>query len=656
MLFHDVFIHKRYPMITYTPELKRAIYDCINSMDSPLGRYDNNSSIDLNEVDFLKLIWDLPAMPSEDPRFRNAEADAHQHMVNNSDWSLDDALLKRFNLLAGDEKFFSRYIEVIVSPEVRNNRTEIENYVANINTLLKSIHCELAIVDFVNELPCYRLKEGLGHSIVPIDIVPNNIPIFINTTPSEFPAFLLKEYTWDDYGHKTRYSLYYFKNNETSGVSIGVVRIMNHREDNTYKLLNEGKIYSLDKDYCSLASEISYYTQIKNVLGSSYKNFLYAIRDAACFSQICDEFRETSGFRHSLLRQSTAEEALNYAIYVLAGYDINDPTSFVFKANIPYFNDAQLPIKLDFGRPFDKSNLNRIVALIGDNGVGKTSILSQIAECIVNGDHDRFTPHIPVFSKVISASYSIFDRFYNIEGSSFNYTYCGIQKKVADQMSLMTFDEQAKRRYEAIQIIKHHDRQYNLHRYLSKLLAKDVIDCIFDDDYNFIEDNFNKVQYRLSSGQYMLLNLTIEIVANIRQNTLILLDEPEVHLHPKGITTIVGIINSICNDFASCCIMATHSSLIIQNMLSRNVIIIDRELDGSPIIRPMRIESLGESLTTITEDVFGRSVISPYYIKMVKDLVEDKCDMDNILQSIQNNDVPISMSLRVLLEKYISEK
>ena len=59
-------------MITYTPELKRAIYDCINSMDSPLGRYDNNSSIDLNEVDFLKLIWDLPAMPSEDPRFRNA--------------------------------------------------------------------------------------------------------------------------------------------------------------------------------------------------------------------------------------------------------------------------------------------------------------------------------------------------------------------------------------------------------------------------------------------------------------------------------------------------------------------------------------------------------------------------------------------------------
>ena len=63
----------------------------------PLGRYGGGMSYeDLNVVDFLKLIWDLPAMRSEDDRFRNAEADAVQHMVNNDDWTLDDALLRRF--------------------------------------------------------------------------------------------------------------------------------------------------------------------------------------------------------------------------------------------------------------------------------------------------------------------------------------------------------------------------------------------------------------------------------------------------------------------------------------------------------------------------------------------------------------------------------
>ena len=87
-------------MIKYTQEIKRAIYNCISSMDYPLGRYSSGTSEDLNEVDFMKLIWDLPAMPSDDHRFRNAEADAYQHMINNNDWSLEYALLTRFNLLA----------------------------------------------------------------------------------------------------------------------------------------------------------------------------------------------------------------------------------------------------------------------------------------------------------------------------------------------------------------------------------------------------------------------------------------------------------------------------------------------------------------------------------------------------------------------------
>ena len=91
-------------MIHLTPEIKRAVYDKIMAQEQPLGCYESGASYDdLNVVDFLKLVWDLPAMPSEDERFRNAEADAYQHMVNNDDWSLDEALLKRFNLLAGEQ-------------------------------------------------------------------------------------------------------------------------------------------------------------------------------------------------------------------------------------------------------------------------------------------------------------------------------------------------------------------------------------------------------------------------------------------------------------------------------------------------------------------------------------------------------------------------
>ena len=107
-------------MIQLLPEVRRAVYDVIMAQQNPLGHYGEGMSYeDLNVVDFLKLIWDLPTMPSQDDRFRNAEADAYQHMVNNDDWTLEEALLRRFNLLAGAHKYFNKFVEVIVSSEVR---------------------------------------------------------------------------------------------------------------------------------------------------------------------------------------------------------------------------------------------------------------------------------------------------------------------------------------------------------------------------------------------------------------------------------------------------------------------------------------------------------------------------------------------------------
>ena len=192
---------------------------------------------------------------------------------------------------------------------------------------------------------------------------------------------------------------------------------------------------------------------------------------------------------------------------------------------------------------------------------------------------------------------------------------------------------------------------------MKMLLPEELVEPLFDDiTCEFKERVYLANHMKFSSGQSMLMNLIIEIVAHIRQNTLILIDEPEVHLHPKGITTFITILNRICKEFSSCCILATHSAVIIQELLSRNVIVMDRQEDGSPIVRPMRIESLGENLTTITEDVFGRNEVSPYYKKLVRNLVDEKDSMEEVLQVIQNNEVPVSMPLYMLIDKYFSEK
>jgi energy-coupling factor transporter ATP-binding protein EcfA2 len=220
----------------------------------------------------------------------------------------------------------------------------------------------------------------------------------------------------------------------------------------------------------------------------------------------------------------------------------------------------------------------------------------------------------------------------------------------------MSQEDVDKRRKESIFLIKLHDRHSQLYKYMRMLLPSELVDAMFNAIEEFDEGKYMAIHQYLSSGQSMLMNLIIEIVANIRHNTLILLDEPEVHLHPKGITKIINILNEICRDFSSCCVLATHSAVIIQELLSRNVIVMDREENGAPIVRPMRVESLGENLTTITEDVFGRSEVPPYYKKMVKMLVQNSRDLNQVLQAIQNNDVPISMPLYMLIDKYFSQK
>lgn len=638
----------------FSPEIRRSVYNSIVALGNFYGKYNEESQSygDLTIVDFLKLIWDLPTMKSEDPRYRNAEGDAVQHIINNDDWDTNEIFERRFNLLRGDDKYFVKFIEAVVSPTVRHDINEITEYVNAINEALIPAKYELVVEDYINRLPSYKLKKGLNHSATIRNVEINNIPFFVDATPSKFPAFEIDQYTWDDYSRKTRYKLYYWSK-EDSQRNIGVVKIMKKGQDVTYGNLPD-EFSNLDSEWCSLGQSLEYYSNIKLYLGNSYLTALSAIRDAACFSQICDDFFNDPIFKISLLRERTADTALQFAQYVLAGFDYKVDREFVYRTILPYDTNNAISVRFNFGKVYDKDNLNRIIAIIGNNGVGKTTLLSKLVESLVNRKYNDFTPQMPVFSKVIAASYSIFDRFYNINNTSYNYLYCGLR---ASENRLLSEEQLVARRKESSELIKSDDRRGTiLLDCMEKIMSKDLFDALFDDDGDFKEEVYLQIHERLSSGQKMLMNLIINIVGNIRANTLLIIDEPEVHLHPRGITEFVALVDKICKDYASCCIMATHSPIVIQELLSRNVIIMDRNVDGSPVVRPMRLESMGENLTTITQEIFGRNNNEPIFIKKIKRLVGKSTSLEDIINSIQNNDVPISMPLYLLIDKYFSEK
>lgn len=252
-------------MINLTPKVRRAVYDKIVSLGNFYGKYADGtySNDDLNVVNFLKQIWDLPAMRSEDPRFRNAEADATQHLINNDDWDTSYVFERRFNLLAGDQIYFVKFIELVVSPMVRVDRTEMEEYVDAINECLKPANCELAVEDFLDGNPVYRLKEGLDHNEFPIDINKNTLQVYVKSVPDTYPSLDLHEFRWDDFGFKTRYKLYYCESSEIKYL-IGVVKIMKKGEGITYGRLPDS-FSSLSDEYCSLGQDMAYYRIYKEI-------------------------------------------------------------------------------------------------------------------------------------------------------------------------------------------------------------------------------------------------------------------------------------------------------------------------------------------------------------------------------------------------------
>jgi AbiJ N-terminal domain 3 len=90
----------------------------------------------LDEIDFLKRIYELSKLPSTDNRYDDSHWDIIQHRVNNNDWS-DDWVFndERFNLKSDDSLL--RFLAETVHPEVRSDPTEVYALVRKINGLLR---------------------------------------------------------------------------------------------------------------------------------------------------------------------------------------------------------------------------------------------------------------------------------------------------------------------------------------------------------------------------------------------------------------------------------------------------------------------------------------------------------------------------------------
>ncbi len=649
-------------MQTIPPKVKLELFNALIKEENVFG----DQSAEIAPFKFLETIWELDSMPSEDDRFDNARQDIIQHTINNNDWTQEELFVLRLKVLE-DNQVFTKFLETIVDPEFKKGEDEIVRFVFLINSYLEKYNLALVLLRYnVQGEPVYKIQTVSPESNDHIDLPKNTIPFYIDpsttgriynrsshTRPPVTPAFLLAfNGGWNDYGTRSEFGLFYYKT-ESDWQYIGEVKIISSGPEETTTDVITDPFTNLSESFCSLGQNLDYYQKLKTTFGRDFESILYALRDAAFFVPIQELFEKNRKFTSSLARNNKQERLLREARYAVYGFDMTNLYSFKYSFQAPF---ATEPVDIDFQFNNEKTLPNRIYALIGKNGTGKTQLITSLPLNISKKNEDAFLPRVPLFSKVIAVSYSVFDQFeIPKKTSSFDYVYCGLRDEKGEERTerslIMGF-------YATCRKITKMIRVNQWRKLLLNFIDEEIVDLFvirneeqstFANQYNINNKEFAEAKKRLSSGQSIILYIITEIVAHIRYDSLLLYDEPETHLHPNAITQLMNTIYELTTEFESYCIIATHSPMIIRELFSRNVYVLDRDVN-IPAVRKIGIESFGENISTLTEEVFGNKDIPKQYKKIINELADEGNNFEEIIALLESQDMPLSRHTRLYIK------
>ena len=364
---------------------------------------------------------------------------------------------------------------------------------------------------------------------------------------------------------------------------------------------------SMLNQICSLSDDEHYYDMIEKLEPELAREVLTTLRDALFSTEIREAFQSELCFKTALLCETSARQLL-----ATVGSRFGALRHLVsrFKAVI-HLPGASAPHEFTFDFEPRANAPYRINSIIGLNGVGKTQVMARLA-MLLSGfskaakEEDRATMMIegmlipfPAIDTVVAVSFSAFDEFdrpTKNQGEKFKYSYCGLQND----------DGQLKNKESLLADIREMFSEDigDEKRALVKSALKHIVPVANIDTFLDYPDQYEKLYEMLSAGQRLVLNCMLHIISKISPRTLILFDQPELHLHPQLLMSLLSALMEILEKQDSFAIIATHSPLVIQQMPKECVHVVIR--DGStPIIMKPTFQTFGESLDNIMSFVFS---------------------------------------------------
>jgi ABC-type transport system involved in cytochrome c biogenesis ATPase subunit len=461
-------------------------------------------------------------------------------------------------------------------------------------------------------------------------------------------CYLLRD-NWDDYTFKTTFRLVYF-DSDGKRHDIGSVKVMSEGMEAGWVSV-EDSFSELPTSYASLGESAEYYENILGLKEHERVVILRAMRDVIWDPDIRARMEEEPAYKRSLMRGYWPADILKLSDIVL---ELETQTAFRFAYLLSANSDARLDVTV-------KPNSNppsNIHAIIGRNGVGKTTLLRALVQTLRDGHPTQMgvlklrkpsgENESTSFANLVAVAFSAFDEFdppVSKKGteSGIRYAYVGLKKERKKEGGASSLKRTSELKKEFIDGTLACLRSTRVPRWRAamRILETDPLFAalglvkLADSSQGQFAQEAGELFDRASSGHKIVLLTMTKLVELVSERTLVVIDEPEAHLHPPLVAAFVRALSNLLAFRNGVALLATHSPVVVQEIPASCVTLFNRIGDVVELERP-ETETFAENVGTLTREIFGVEMTESSHHALITKAVAKSQDFEQVLAAFND--------------------
>jgi hypothetical protein len=388
----------------------------------------------------------------------------------------------------------------------------------------------------------------------------------------------------------------------------------------------------LDSRFFSLGQDEEYYQNLNNMGDEVRESVLLALNDIALDLELFEGVQDLRVTNMSLMRSITASTVRGQLNRMAHGGARLSRYEFAFEPT-DNASESHTQLLLEFRVEPESSPPTNVHVLIGRNGVGKTRLFAKMTDALLQGADSTAgvfrTAHSRgmKFANLVSVSFSAFDD-HDVRPSrasterEIGYAFIGLQSPrvgVGESITPKTPEMLADEFVESVDACLQGSKRRRWVRAIETLQVDPVFreanvvalasrvdrfrSAVREDSSGFGAEARDLFR-RLSSGHKIILITITRLVELVEERTLVLLDEPEAHLHPPLLAGFVRALSELLVDRNGVALVASHSPVVLQEVPASCVHVMRRSGSVTVVERPS-LETFGESVSVLAREVFG---------------------------------------------------